>query len=47
MIAPLRRAHRRMWLILAAALPLLLTAAVLARVERTPVNPHVRWGAGP
>lgn len=39
MIGPLRRAHRRIFLILAVLLPLILAAALLMR-EPLPVQEH-------
>lgn len=45
MTRPLRRAHWWIWLALAAALPLLLLAAIGARMETTPVNPGFHWGS--
>ena len=42
MIAPLRRAHRIVWLVLALALPFLLAASLAVRTEPTPVNPDFR-----
>jgi len=38
MIRPLRRLHVRLWIVLAAAVSLLLGAALLARRPATPVN---------
>jgi hypothetical protein len=38
MIAPLRRAHRIMWIALALALPFLLAASLIVRTDPTPVN---------
>ena len=40
MTRPLRRIHGQVWLALAILLPWLLAAAVLARRDTTPVNPH-------
>lgn len=38
MIAPLRRAHRIVWTLLAALLPLLLVASLAVRTNSTPIN---------
>ncbi len=43
MTAGLRKAHRRVWLTLAVALPLLLFAALALREDSTPPNPGLRW----
>lgn len=42
MIAPLRRAHRLVWAVLALALPLLLAAGLIARRDTTTVNRELR-----
>lgn len=42
MIAPLRRAHRIVWTILALTLPVLLAAALIARRDTTPINRELR-----
>jgi len=38
MIAPLRRAHRIVWTLLALMLPLLLAAGLAVRTHPTPIN---------
>lgn len=38
MIAPLRRAHRVVWTLLALLLPVLLAASLVVRTDSTPVN---------
>lgn len=38
MIAPLRRAHRIVWTLLALLLPLLLAASLTVRTNPTPIN---------
>ena len=38
MIAPLRRAHRIAWALLALLLPLLLAASLSVRTNSTPIN---------
>ncbi|MBN9656744.1 MAG: hypothetical protein J0H49_01120 [Acidobacteria bacterium] len=43
MIQPLRRAHRWIWLALAVLLPLLFTAALVARRATTPRNADFHW----
>ena len=43
MIAPLRRAHYRIWLVLAIALYVIFIAGVLSRRTATPPNAGVRW----
>jgi len=43
MTRPMRRAHLRIWLVLAIVLPGLLILAVSARRGATPVNPGLRW----
>ena len=42
MIAPLRRAHFRIWLALAIVLYAIFAAGLLARRAMTPVNPEFR-----
>ena len=42
MIAPLRRAHRMVWAVLALALPLLLAAGLMVRRDTTTVNRELR-----
>lgn len=39
MTAPLRRAHRFVWTLLALLLPLLLAASLAVRINPTPINP--------
>jgi len=39
MIAPLRRAHRLVWMLLALLLPALLAASLAMRTDSTPINP--------
>ena len=43
MIAPLRRAHFRFWLLLAVALYAVFIAGLLTRLTTTPVNADVHW----
>jgi hypothetical protein len=43
MIAPLRRAHFRIWLALAVALYAIFVAGLLARRPTTPPNPGLHW----
>lgn len=43
MIRPLRRAHRRLWLLLAVLLPALFVAGLWARRTTTPANPDLLW----
>ena len=43
MIQPLRRAHLRIWVVLAVGLYALLIAGLLARRNTTPPNPGVHW----
>jgi hypothetical protein len=38
MIAPLRRAHRIVWTLLALLLPLLFAASLTVRTHSTPIN---------
>ncbi len=40
MTRPLRRAHFRIWLVLALLLPVVIATAVVARRTTTPVNTH-------
>ena len=42
MIAPLRRAHFRIWMVLAVLLYAIFAAGLLARRTTTPVNPEFR-----
>ena len=43
MIAPLRRAHFRIWLALAIALYAIFIGGLLAHRTTTPPNPSLRW----
>jgi hypothetical protein len=43
MTQPLRRAHFRIWLVLAAALYAVFVAGLLARRSTTPRNPNLHW----
>lgn len=43
MIQPLRRAHFRIWLVLAVVLYGVLGAGLLARRSSTPPNLKIRW----
>jgi hypothetical protein len=43
MIQPLRRAHFRIWVALAALLWVIFLAGLLARRTTTPPNPALRW----
>jgi hypothetical protein len=43
MTAPLRRAHFRIWLVLAALLYIVFIAGLLARRPATPPNPNLHW----
>jgi hypothetical protein len=43
MTQPLRRAHFRIWLVLAIVLYVVFVAGLLARRPTTPPNPNVRW----
>ena len=43
MIAPLRRAHFRIWLVLAIALYAVFIAGMLARRSTTPPNASLYW----
>ena len=43
MIAPLRRAHYRIWMILAVALYAVFIAGLLGRRNTTPPNAGVQW----
>jgi len=43
MIRPLRRAHFRIWLVLAAVLYLVFFAGILARRTTTPPNKGLNW----
>ena len=43
MIQPLRRAHFRIWLVLALLLYAVFLASLLARRTTTPPNPAIHW----
>ena len=43
MIQPLRRAHFRIWLVLAVVLYAVFVAALLARRSTTPLNSNLHW----
>jgi hypothetical protein len=43
MIAPLRRAHFRIWVVLAVALYAVFIAGLFARRSATPPNPDLHW----
>jgi hypothetical protein len=43
MTRPLRRAHLRIWLVLAIVLPALFILALSARRGTTPINPGFHW----
>jgi len=43
MIAPLRRAHYRIWLVLAIALNAVFIAGLLSRRTTTPPNAGLQW----
>jgi hypothetical protein len=43
MVAPLRRAHYRIWLVLAIALYSVFTAGLLGRRTTTPPNAELQW----
>ena len=43
MIRPLRRAHFRMWIVLAVALYAVFVAGLLARRDTTPRNDGLHW----
>jgi len=43
MIAPLRRAHYRIWLVLAIALYAVFIAGLLSRRTTTPLNAALQW----
>ena len=43
MIQPLRRAHFRIWLVLAVAMYVVFIAGLLARRTTTPPNPDLNW----
>jgi len=43
MIRPLRRAHFRIWLVLAVVLYAVLLAGLTVRRSTTPRNPNVHW----
>ena len=43
MIQPLRRAHFRIWVVLAVLLYAVFLAGLLARRDTTPPNPTFHW----
>jgi len=43
MIQPLRRAHFRIWVVLALVLYAVLIAGLVARRATTPPNPNLHW----
>ncbi len=43
LIQPLRRAHLRIWIVLAVALYGVAIAGLLARRTTTPANSNLRW----
>ena len=43
MTRPLRRAHFRIWLVLAVMLYAVFLTGILVRRSTTPPNPNVRW----
>ena len=43
MIRPLRRAHFRIWLVLAVVLYAVFVTGLIARRSTTPRNPNVHW----
>jgi hypothetical protein len=43
MIQPLRRAHFRIWLVLAIVLYAIFIASLLVRRSTTPSNPNLHW----
>lgn len=43
MIQPLRRAHFRIWLVLAVVLYAVFIVGLLARRTSTPANPNLHW----
>jgi len=43
MIQPLRRAHLRIWIVLAAVLFMVVIAGLTARRSATPRNPDLHW----
>ena len=43
MIAPLRRAHYRIWLVLAALMYAIFIAGLIVRRSTTPPNPGLHW----
>ena len=47
MIQPLRRAHFRIWLVLAVVLYAVFVAGLAARRSTTPKNPNLDWGQLP
>jgi hypothetical protein len=45
MTQPLRTLHRRVWLVLAIALPVAFVAGLLARKPQPFSNPGIHWNA--
>ena len=43
MMRPQRRAHFRIWLVMAAVLYAVFVAGLLARRNSTPSNPNLHW----
>ena len=43
MIQPLRRAHFRIWIVLAVILFAVFVAGLRVRRSTTPVNPNLHW----
>lgn len=43
MTQPLRRAHFRIWMVLAILLPLFVAASLMVRRPTTPRNPNFSW----
>ena len=43
MIQPLRRAHFRIWLLLAVVLYAIFIAGLVLRRTSTPANPNLQW----
>jgi hypothetical protein len=43
MIQPLRRAHFRIWIVLAAILYTVFAAGLMTRRTTTPRNPNLHW----
>jgi hypothetical protein len=43
MIRPLRKAHGRIWIVLALAMYAVLIAGLVSRRSATPPNSHLEW----